>query len=85
MNYWLFGAAGTEAPEEPPAAPVAVVAGAPLPAPSTRTVLSIGTVDANWRGLFGVAGTALAAAAGRPLGGRSRPDPVPPSPADRAA
>ncbi|MGW5311312.1 lipase family protein [Nocardia thailandica] len=61
------------------------LAGAPLPAPSTRTVLSIGTVDANWRGLFGVAGTALAAAAGRPLGGRSRPDPVPPSPADRAA
>lgn len=60
------------------------LAGVALPAPSTRTVLSFGAMEANWRGLLGVAGTALAVAAGRPLGGRARA--VPPlSAADRAA
>ncbi|MFE1595044.1 lipase family protein [Nocardia sp. NPDC058705] len=50
--------------------------GKPLPAPQTRTVLSLSTLSSSWRGLPGVAGTALAVAVGRPLHGRRAADPV---------
>ncbi|MFC6010439.1 lipase family protein [Nocardia lasii] len=49
------------------------IAGAPLPAPSTRTVLSTSAVSASWRGLLGVAGTALTVAVGGRLAGTNTP------------